>query len=200
MTSRKRKIIITQLTLLIAGLIIIFFTYLNFENNTSNKILTDEVKSEIDKKINEDIKTGSIFYDIEYAGVDLSGNRYILKAKEAKNNETIEGLLNLKFVNAIFYFKDDRILKIYSDFGLYNNKTLDMTFEKNVNGNFEGSILIAEKAEYLNSKNLLIISNDVKLKDIRGTMFAEKLIFDIEENTLNISSGDNEKVNANINY
>ena len=200
MTSRKRKIIITQLTLLIAGLIIIFFTYLNFENNTSNKILTDEIKSEIDKKINEDIKTGSIFYDIEYAGVDLSGNRYILKAKEAKNNETIEGLLNLKFVNAIFYFKDDRILKIYSDFGLYNNKTLDMTFEKNVNGNFEGSILIAEKAEYLNSKNLLIISNDVKLKDIRGTMFAEKLIFDIEENTLNISSGDNEKVNANINY
>ena len=27
------------------------------------------------------------FYNIEYSGLDLSGNRYILKSKEARNNK-----------------------------------------------------------------------------------------------------------------
>ena len=36
--------------------------------------------------------------------------------------------------------------------GIYNNKTLDMIFEKNVKANYEESKLFAEKAEYSNSK------------------------------------------------
>ena len=36
----------------------------------------------------------------------------------------------MSFVNAIFYFKDNTILTIDSDEGVYNNKTLDMIFEK----------------------------------------------------------------------
>ena len=40
-------------------------------------------------------------------------------------------LVNMKFVEATF-FKNDKILKVQSDFGKYNNKTLDMSFSKNV--------------------------------------------------------------------
>ena len=36
----------------------------------------------------------------------------------------------MKFVEAIFYFKDDTVLNVRSDYGTYNNKTLDMYFNK----------------------------------------------------------------------
>ena len=198
--SRKKRIILIQSSLLFAGLFILLFTYLNFDQNSSKKILTDEVKLEIGKKIKKDSANENIFYDIEYSGIDLSGNRYILKAKEARNDKNIDGLLDLKYVNAVFYFKNDKILNISSDTGMYNNRTLDMLFEKNVKGNYEGSNLNAEKAEYLNTKNLLFITDNVKLVDFRGTMLADKLIFDIKNNTLDISSSGNKKINANLNY
>ena len=56
------------------------------------------------------------------------------------------------------------------------------------------------KILFYNSKNFLIISENVRMKDIRGTILAEKLIFDIKKNKLNISSSDDKKINANINY
>ena len=118
--------------------------------------------------------------------MDLSGNRYILKAKEATNDKFRDEFVNLKYVDATFYFKDDTILYVTSDFGLYNNKTLDMIFKNNVAGEYTSSELFAEKAEYSNSKGFLIISENVKIKDIRGTMMAEKLVFDIKNNKLDI--------------
>tara|TARA_X000000950_G_scaffold184114_1_gene222991 strand:+ start:1478 stop:2086 length:609 start_codon:yes stop_codon:yes gene_type:complete len=199
MTSRKKNIIIIQITLLVSALILLFLTYTNFSDNSENKIFTNDIKSKIDKKIKKEEQTsGNIFYDIEYSGLDLSGNRYILKAKEAINDDSVEGLLNLKFVNAFFYFKNNKVLNISSDKGLYNNKTLDMTFEKNVYGIYEGSTLLSEKAEYFNSKNILIVTENVKVNDIKGQVLAEKLVFDINKNTLDISSTKNRKVNANI--
>ena len=72
-------------------------------------------------------------------------------------------------------------------------------FYGNVMAKYEGSELFAEKAEYSNSKSYLMISNNVKVKDYRGTMFADKLLFDIKKQTLNIASTKDGKVNANIN-
>ena len=200
MTSRKRKIVLIQLSLFFTGLMVLIFTYLNLNRDSSDKIFKKDIKLEIDKKIKDEKRTGTIFYDIKYTGIDLSGNRYILRAAEAESSENEEGLLKLKNVEATFYFKNDKMLNITSKNGFYNNKTLDMIFENKVNGVYDGSILLAEKAEYFNSKNVLIITDDVKVIVAKGTVFAEKLLFDIEKNTLNISSSKNKKVNANINY
>ena len=108
-------------------------------------------------------------------------------------------MVNMKNVEAYFYFKDDTVLKILSDTGIYNNKTLDMNFKGNVTANYEKSVLFAEKAEYSNSKSFLMISNNVKIKDYRGTMFADKLFFDIKKQTLKIAAFEDNKINANIN-
>ena len=121
-------------------------------NKSSETILSNKTKQEINKKIKNDNTSGNTFYDIAYSGLDLSGNRYIIKAKEASNSNEIEGFVNLKEVNAIFYFKDNSNLIITSNFGLYNNKTLDMKFEKNVTAKYRESVLWAERAEYFNSK------------------------------------------------
>lgn len=200
MTFRKKKIIIIQIFLLTFGLLAILFTYVNFDKGNTNKILTDIKKKEIDKKFKDNTESQSVFYNMEYSGLDLSGNKYILKAKEAINDDNIDNKVKLKFVEAIFYFKNNERLYISSNFGVYDNKTFDMIFEKNVEGKYGESTLSAEKAEYLNSKNFLTITKDVKINDTRGTMIAEKLMFDIEKNTLDISSSGNKKINANLNY
>ena len=195
--ERKKKILLIQSLLLVTGIILILLTYNPIKN--SSNIISEEAKSEINKKLEENKDREDAFFNIEYSGLDLDGNRYILKAKEATNNESNSTLVNLKFIDAIFYFKNGSILNVTSDFGLYNNKTLDMSFKKNVIGKYEGSELLAEKAEYSNSKGYLIISDNVKVKDIKGSLMAEKLVFDLKKNKLDISSSDNKKINTVLN-
>ena len=124
----------------------------------------------------------------------------MIKAKEASNSNNDDGIVNLKTVSAVFYFDDNKNLTIDSNFGIYNNKTLDMKFEENIIANYDNSTLKAEKAEYLNSKNYIEISENVKIDDYRGTILAERLVFDIEKKKLNITSSDTDKVKANLNY
>lgn len=195
---RYTKVKLLQFFLLAAGTLLIIFTYTGFKNKPSEEILSLEAKDEINKKIKDKNPSGDTFFNVEYSGIDLAGNRYILRAKEANNDITNSELINLKYVKATFYFKNNKILYVSSNFGLYNNKTLDIVFRDNVNSMYEGSKLFAEEAEYKNSENFIIISQNVKITDIKGTMLAEKLIFDIEKNTLEISSLEDDKVYTNL--
>ena len=54
------------------------------------------------------------------------------------------------------------------------------------------------KAEYSNSKGFLVITDEVKVKDKRGTVYADKLLFDIKNQTLNISSLEENSITTNI--
>ena len=199
MISRKKKLRIAQISLLILGLAILFFTYANKENNSSTQIISKETQERIKKDLAETSEKGDIFYNIEYSGIDLAGNRYILKSEEAYSSKKDQEIVNMKFVDAFFYFKDNTILKVESDTGIYNNKTLDMSFAGNVKASYEGSNLFAEKAEYSNSESYLVISENVKINDVKGSMVADKLYFDIKKQTLNIASFNDGKISTSVN-
>jgi lipopolysaccharide export system protein LptA len=194
--ERKKKLRLFQTILLIVGIIIIFIIYTDkglFLNKKINQKTTPLIENET---------TGqkeNIFYNIEYSGLDLAGNRYIIKSKEATTNASNQEIVNMKFVESFFYFKDDTVLKVKSDYGTYNNKTLDMFFNSNVKANYQNSVLFAENAEYSNSENFLSISGKVRIEDFKGTMFADKLLFDIKKQKLNITSFNDDKINANLN-
>ncbi len=196
MINRKSKIRLIQFLLLIVCSLIIFKTYFTKKDEISEKIIApnDLVKINKDLKKNEDNDT---FYNVQYSGLDLAGNRYVLKSEEAITNKEIQEIVEMKSVNAVFYFKDNTTLFVTSDKGTYNNKSLDMVFEKNIKANYEDSKLFGDKIVYLNSKKTLIISDNVRISDIRGTMKAQKLLFDLEKKTLDISS-DESKINADI--
>ena len=196
--ERKNKLRLIQLTLLLLGSVIIFFTYYNKETSLKKPIIPKATQEKIKKQFAEDSKNGDVFFNISYSNLDLAGNRYILKSKEASNSKENQETVNMKYVEANFYFKDDTILKVMSDTGIYNNKTLDMVFEGNVKANYEGSKLLAQKADYSNTKGLLIISDKVKVIDSRGTIVADNLSFDIKNQKLNITSFNDDKINANI--
>ena len=101
-------------------------------------------------------------------------------------------------VNATFYFKDETILKIKSDFGEYNNNTLDIKFQKNIKAEYEKTSLEAQFAEYSNSEGLNI-SDDVKINDIQGNLFADKLSFNVKNKMLKIKTFNEDRINVNVN-
>ena len=197
MIERKKKLRITQFILLISGLLIIFFTYINKEKFPSEQFINIETQEKIEKQLSN--QEGDVFFDIEYTGLDLAGNRYVLKSKEAITDKLNQERIKMKNVEAIFYFKDDTILKVWSEEGTYNNRTLDMIFKRNIKALYEGSELYAQRADFSNSNGYLTITEDVKVKDFRGTMVADKLLFDIKKQTLDIASFNDGKINANIN-
>ena len=199
---RKKKLKFIQIALILLGLIIIFFTYSkNFQKDQGKEILSKDAKIKITKELDSKKNTseGNKFFNIEYSGFDLSGNRYILKSKEATINPSDEELIFMVDVEAIFYFKDDTNLQVFSKSGIYNNKTLDMKFKENVKAFYENSKLLANEAEYSNSLGFLTISDNVRVDDARGNLIADKLFFDIKKQTLNIDSFNDGKINANIN-
>ena len=196
MTKRKKKVRLIQLSLLIICSLIIFNTYFIKKDEVNEKIISSDELQKINKDLNDN-EENDIFYNVQYSGLDLAGNRYVLKSKEAIANKEVQEIVEMKYVNAVFYFKDNTTLFVVSDKGTYNNKSLDMVFEKNIKANYEDSELYGDKIVYLNSKKTLIISENVKISDIRGTMRAEKLQFDLDKKTLDISSDEN-KINADI--
>ena len=197
MINRKKKLRFLQLTLLVIGMFIVLISYSNY--GIKKNVYAPQVKKNIGEISSNSNEKTDVFFNIEYSGLDLAGNRYILKSEEAYNNKSNQKIVNMKTVNAVFYFKDGTILTVLSDTGVYNNESLDMIFNGNVKAAYDGSELFAEKAEYNNSESFLTISEKVIVKDPRGTINADKLFFDIKKQKLNIASFDNKKINANIN-
>lgn len=196
--DRTKKLRLIQISLFLLGAIIIFVTYKDNSNLSKNSFVSKEIKEKVSKQKNIS-NSSDIFYNIEYSGLDLSGNRYVLKSKEAVSSKSNPDIIKMKSVEATFYFKDDTFLGVVSDEGNYNNKTLDMTFTKNVEANYMQSKLYANRAEFSNSQSYLTITENVIVEDIRGTMLADRLLFDIKKQTLQIAAFNDDKINANIN-
>ena len=67
MVERKKKLKIIQISLLILGLLIIFFTYIKNNNTSDVTIITSEAQQKIKQQM-ENKADGDIFYNIEYSG------------------------------------------------------------------------------------------------------------------------------------
>jgi len=193
--ERKRKLKIIQLTLLFTGLIIFFLTYSKeiflVEKNVPSVIAKQETIKDLNMKDNS---SKNIFENIEYSGLDLSGNRYIIKSVSAQTNNIDENLINMFAVTASFFFKDGTILNIKSELGEYNNSTFDIKFSKNIIADYEKSSLEAQYAEYSNSLGFLTISDNVIIKDLQGNLVADKLVFDINNQNLKIEKYKDDRI------
>jgi len=199
--SRKEKLRIFQILFLITGVSIIFFTFLQSNKFQKEQIISNNLQKKIDEEIlRQGSDNNSTFYNVEYSGLDLEGNRYTISSQKAVNSNINENVVNMSGVLAVFYFKDNTELNISSSKAIYNNKTLDIKFEDSVKCSYENSELYAGSAEFLNSKNSLSVSDNVKIIDSKGTIYADKLTFDIKNKTLNITSLNENTIKSKINY
>lgn len=198
MTNRIKKLRFIQFGLLAAGMLIVIFTFLQNKNEKQLEIISKDKKNKINESLKNDKDGKDIFYDITYNGIDLAGNRYVLKSKEAISSKSQGEIINMNEVDALFYFKNGNVLKVESKKGVYNNKTFDIKFEESVKANYQESSLYANEANYSNSENYLSISGDVKIKDIRGEIFTDNLFFDLKNQTVDIKSTSENNVKTNI--
>ena len=198
MTARKRKLRTIQLILLVISILMVYFTYYGSNSKKDKIIISQKEQKELEGKLANQKEKNDVFYNITYRGLDLSGNRYVLNAEEAINDENFAERIYLKRVEATFFMKDDNILKVFSDKAIYNNENLDMIFEENVKALYQNSELFAERAEFSNVNGFLTISKKVKVIDERGVLSADQLLFDVKKQNLEIVSFDKNKVNANI--
>ena len=137
MSARKKRLIFIQAMLLSAAMLLLYIFY--YKGNIKDNNI-EVVKIE-DKKI-EKLSESNFFENVEYKGIDASGNRYLLKSQIAYFDDKKPELVNMEEMEAIFYFKDGTILKVFGNNGIYNNKTLDMQFKENVKAFYENSKLL----------------------------------------------------------
>ena len=186
MTNKKKIIRSIQVGLLFISLILIYFTY--YGNEPFEKQVEVQIE---DEKINT-------FENVEYTGVDLTGNRFVIKSQNAEFDINAPELINMKIMSAIFYFKDGTTLKVKGDYGNYNNKTFDIEFRDNISAEYEKNFLYADNLDYLNTKSLLSIYGNVESLGKKGELTADKLEFDLKKETLDISMFDNEQIDVKL--
>ncbi len=189
MINRKKKIIFIQVTIFFIALLLLYNTY----RDKSEKI-EEVVKINIDTE--PDVNS---FTNIEYSGFDLNGNKYILEAANAKFKTETPETISMKNVTARFYLKDDTILEVVSDNGLYNNITLDMKFEKNVKAYYLTNTLFSELLTYSNSSGKLLASGNVRGESVeKGEFFADNVEYNFTNKTLDLSMFGEKQVNIKL--
>jgi len=199
MASNKFKLnkkMLSQITLLLLGVLIIFFTYFYMDKQKTVK-KTEEEKI---TKTNEEVQNKSTFENIEYEGVDASENKFIINSAYAEFENDTPNIIDMRSIVCRFFFKDGTVLRIISDFGVYDNITSDMSFEQNVKMYYLESRLFAEKADFVNSKNYLFVQGNVVAEGLEGNLMADKMNFDLTKKKLRISMYNKDKVNIKVNY
>jgi hypothetical protein len=188
-TSRKKNLIILQISIFFIASILLYNTYRdkNQEVKTLNKTETE---------INPDINS---FTDLEYSGFDLTGNRYLLVAGKAEFKTETPELINMKEVEAKFYLKDDTVLIVTSNEGLYNNITLDMNFKDNVKVDYLTHILLSDSLSYSNSNGKLIATGNVRGESIeKGEFSADNVEYNLKNKTLDFSMLGSKQINIKL--
>ena len=189
MTSRKKNLILVQIVIFIVASSLLYNTY-------RDKNQEVEAFTKIEAVSNPDTNS---FTDLEYSGFDLAGNRYLLKAEQADFKSETPELINMKRVVAKFYLKDDTVLEVTSDEGLYNNVTLDMNFKGNVQADYLTHTLLSDLLSYSNSNAKLIATGNVRGESIKkGEFSADNVEYDLTNKNLNFSMSGSKRVNVII--
>ena len=187
MINRKKGILIIQLTIFLVASALLYNTY------------SDKNEKEVEVSLKVEAETSpdtNSFTDVEYSGLDLAGNAYVLKATKANFKTETPELINMKEVVATFYLKDNTVLTVNSDEGLYNNVTLDMNFVNNVKVNYLTHDVICDMLSYSNSNGKLIATGNVVGESVqKGEFSADNVEYDIKNKTLNFSMFGSKQVN-----
>ncbi len=199
MTNRKKNILLIQALIFITAILLIYYTYGNKDQKVDNKNNVSDIAKKKDSEKEEDKPQSNTFLDVEYKGVDLQGNRYEVKSKEASFEVKSPEIINMKVMNAVFYFKDGTILKVRGNHGTYNNKNNNMSFKENVRAEYEKNYLFADNLDFSNTKNFLTIYGNVRTESIKGSMIADNLKFDLSKQTLDISMFNNKQIDMRLN-
>ena len=193
MSHRKKRLFLIQATLLMVAILLLYIFYYrdNVTEQAVEKVLIENEKLE---KFGE----SNFFEDVEYKGIDANGNRYLLKSNIASFSDESPELVKMIGMNATFYFKDGKVLKVSGKSGTYNNKTNDMQFRDEVKVVQASNRIFADNLDYFNLKRLIKVYGNVKGKSLDGNFTSDILNLNIDDQSVDFLMNSNEQVKINL--
>ena len=193
---KKNKII--QFSLVMVGIILLFFTYYSSDKD---KIVDIDKNIVIGDVVTLTEETSNIIENVKYVGTNNKGIFFELNAAVAviKHDEPNISLLQGVFV--VIKLSDLRTIHIRSDKAVFNKISNDCEFFGNVEITEQDNIITSDNLDLYMSKNLITAYNNVKYNSIKGFLIADKVDMDILKNEANIFMFEkNDKVRVKYKY
>ena len=163
------------------------FYYINTKKNNpsyqEDKSLTKDSSS---KK-----KESNFIENIIYTSTDSSGNKYQIKSETGYFDKKDEELILMNNVNAEILLKDKTKIFITSKKAIYNNKTNDTIFTKNINISYINHKILCEELNFMFTKNLMSLKENIVYHNGYESFFADILIMNLLTKETKIFMNDN---------
>ena len=188
---------IIQIFLFLTIILISFFFYQKYflEKKTKTEIMLESKKEvELENKNN-------LIKNLKYDVILNNNSQYTITSdlSEIMYIENTE-LVSMINVTAKFIDKDNSILTIISDKGIFNNSSYNTKFENNVKILYLGHIIYSEKLDLNFDENIATIYENVIYQGLQGTIEADNVKINLITKNIEIfmnTSKDKVLVNAN---
>lgn len=197
-----KKNLFKKIFLVFVGVSLVLFTYFlvpkqknkyNITQGNEEIVSSDSIPEE--KEV-ENIQ--NTFQNMKYTGQDLKGNTYEIESDYAEIKKDNPDLTYMEIVTAYIYYKDGRIVKITSEYAVYDRKNNNMAFDTNVRVTEAGNLLISDNLDFDTKENSIVAYNNVEFKNEEGVVVADKIFVDLTTKTSKISMYDEKQVKAKI--
>ena len=162
MSSKKIQIFLFFLSLVILG-----YTYLYLPSLNKGSI---EIRKKIEPQTEEFTKQKSpsnTFLKTEYKNTDSKGQIYTTRADQSFIYQDKPDIINLISPYSFTTLKkDNSLIEITSKKGVFNKANNITNYEDNVIIKNKNYLISADFAQYISSKNIIIINKNVIMKDL----------------------------------
>ena len=173
--------------------LVLFFSY-----NFVNKYFLQKEKVEIIEKSDDKLDV-NIIKDISYLSKDDAGNIYEITAESGLPINDDLNIIELKNVNAIIKFENNKEIIITSKIAIYNQENYDTEFKENVKINFETHNVSCDNLKTEFSKNMAYLSGNLIYNNLNAKLFADVMEIDLQTK-LTKTYMFNKKDKVKINY
>ena len=192
----SRKI---QIILLCLSFLIFFYSYYYLPEKNEGSI---KVKSLPSKETEKKIRNKNTFTNVEYKSQNSQGQIFTTKAKESFLDLDKPELINLIAPYSVTKLKkDNSLIEIKSEIGMFDKKNNIISYKKNVIIKNKNYLITSNKAVHFSSKNIIMISGAVVMKDLTmglsHIVYCDKIEIDtITNNTVATMNSSKDKVIA----
>jgi len=157
-------------------------------NSTKNNPIYQEDKSIVESNTSE---KKNFIENIIYTSTDASGNKYEIKSETGRFDEHDEELILMNNVNAQILLKNKTKIFITSKKAIYNNKTNDTIFTKNINISYINHKILCEELNFMFTKNLMSLKENIVYQNGYESFFADIMVMDLLTKETKIFMNDN---------
>ena len=165
------------------------------EKNDLNKKKNQVSDVSLMEKNENSEKSSNILKNIRYVSKDESGAIYEIFAEEGKIETVSENVTSMKNVKASITLTDNSIIKIKSNYAIYNRNSYNTNFSGKIKINYLFHNITCEKMDILFDKELAALYENIIYINKKTTLKADRMEIDLQtKNSKIFMFNNNEKV------